>query len=110
MSVGAAVPPPLHLPQEEQRQEGDGVPLLLQLCQIPRRAAELHRYPSSGYPCKERGGEDGRLGRIYTLQGCIQDFFNGGGGGGGGAHTLVWALGGLVACSPRKFFVFYVGL
>ena len=28
----------------------------------------------------------------------------------GGTHisTLVWPLGGLVACSPRKFFVFYV--
>ena len=37
-------------------------------------------------------------------QGCIQDFFMGGG------HTLVRPLGGLVACSPRKFFVFYVGL
>ena len=27
-----------------------------------------------------------------------------------GGHTLVRPLGGLVACSPRKLFVFYVGL
>ena len=31
------------------------------------------------------------------MQGPIQDFFMGGG------HTLVRPLGGLVACSPRKF-------
>ena len=40
------------------------------------------------------------------VQGCIQDFFYGGGGG----HTLVRPLGGLVGCSPRNFFVFYVRL
>ena len=28
----------------------------------------------------------------------------------GGGHTLVWPLGDLVACSPRKCFVFYVRL
>ena len=41
---------------------------------------------------------------IIPMQGCIQDFFMGGG------HTLVRPLEGLVACSPRIFFIFYVGL
>ena len=40
-------------------------------------------------------------------QGCIQDFFYGGGGG-MQCHTLVQPLR-LVACSPGKLFVFYVG-
>ena len=45
-------------------------------------------------------------GVLYPCAGLHTGFFYGGGGG----HTLVRPLGGLVACFPRKFFVFYVGL
>ena len=41
----------------------------------------------------------------FQCQGCIQDFFL----WGGGTHISA-ASRGLVACFPRKFFVFYVGL
>ena len=60
MSVGAEIPPPLHLSEEEQRQEGYGFPVLLQFCQVSRRAAQLHRYTCPGYTCKRGRGEGGR--------------------------------------------------
>ena len=61
MSVGATISSSLHVLEEEQRQEDDGVSIFLQLCQVPRRAAQLHRYTCHGYTCEERGGR-----KFYT--------------------------------------------
>jgi hypothetical protein len=45
-----AVPVAFHLLEEEPEEEGDRVPFLLQLGQIPRRTAQLHRHPRAGAP------------------------------------------------------------
>ena len=43
VSQRQALPPPLHLLEEEPEQEGDGVLLLLHVGEVPPRAVELHR-------------------------------------------------------------------
>ena len=67
MSVGAAISSSLHVLEEEQRQEDDGVSIFLQLCQVPRRAAQLHRYTCHGYTCEEGEGRVLREEFIPTL-------------------------------------------
>ena len=43
----------VYFPEEEQKQESDGVLLFMQLCQIPRWASELHRSSRAGHTRKD---------------------------------------------------------
>ena len=61
MSVGAAIYSSLHVLEEEQRQEDDGVSVFLQLGQVPCRASQLHRYTCHGYTCEEGRGEKNEI-------------------------------------------------
>lgn len=50
MSVREALPAALYLPQEEPQEEDDGVLLLLHVCEVPLRTAQLHRPARLGHP------------------------------------------------------------
>lgn len=52
MSIREALPAALHFPEEEQEEEADGLLLLLHVCEIPLRAAKLHRPACHGHPCE----------------------------------------------------------
>ena len=50
--LGAAIPSPVHVPQEEPQQEDYGVLFLMQLGQVPFRAPQLHRHTCAGHTCE----------------------------------------------------------
>lgn len=47
MSIRQAFSTVIHVPEEEPQEEDDGFSEFLSVCQVPPRAAELHR--STGY-------------------------------------------------------------
>ena len=57
VSVRAEVSVAVHFPEEEHGQEGDGLPILLQLGEVSCGTSQLHRHSSHGYIRKlEREG------------------------------------------------------
>lgn len=41
----------VYVPEKEPQQEGDGVLLIMQLCEISSRIVQLHRYLRTVHPC-----------------------------------------------------------
>lgn len=50
--IREAVPPALHLSEEEPQEEADGLLLFLHVCEISLWAAQLHRPSCHGHPCE----------------------------------------------------------
>ena len=40
-----------------QEEKNHGVPVLVQQCEVPLRAAELHRHPGDGHPRETKAGQ-----------------------------------------------------
>lgn len=52
MSIREALPAALHVSEEEPEKEADGLLLILYVCEVPLRAAQLHRPTRHGHPCE----------------------------------------------------------